>query len=277
MNFSEIERIAAGIRSKIFKKSNLNTGGLFKSKKRGSGLQFREHQVYVPGDDVRFIDWKLSAKTSQTYIKTFEEEKNVDIHVLFDLSNSFELGFKGISKLKVMSDLCYLIFFVAQNYNDQVTVHIFDDEHTILKPEKGRKGAMIFKSFLEKRGYLKSLNIEKRTWKEPFEQNGKEAVIRKLLHQKKEVVFLSDFSDFNFNEEIKKYFNFPNIKSFRVISPLEELNKSPFSLRASFEGRTIFNSVFSKKEDDLDPFFKKIKKILTRDNYLKEFTKEIVR
>ena len=74
MNLKEIERVVSILHASIFKRANSHTTGMIKSHFRGSGLQFREHQIYVPGDDVRFIDWKLSAKSSNIYLKTFEED-----------------------------------------------------------------------------------------------------------------------------------------------------------------------------------------------------------
>ena len=91
MNLKEIERVVGMIQAHIFRNSNAYSAGMLKSHFRGSGLQFREHQVYVPGDDVRFIDWKLSARAPNVYVKTFEEERNVEIVVFVDLSHTLFL------------------------------------------------------------------------------------------------------------------------------------------------------------------------------------------
>ncbi len=64
MNIVEIEKTVAKIQTHLFKNSNSYAIGMLKSHFRGAGIQFKEHQVYCHGDDVRFIDWKLSAKTS---------------------------------------------------------------------------------------------------------------------------------------------------------------------------------------------------------------------
>ena len=97
MDIKAIERAVAKIQTALFKNSNSFSVGTLKSQFRGSGLQFKEHQVYTHGDDVRFIDWKMMAKTSRPYIKTFEEERNVEIVVVVDLSLSMFVGLRGVS------------------------------------------------------------------------------------------------------------------------------------------------------------------------------------
>jgi uncharacterized protein (DUF58 family) len=77
VNIAEVRRVVGRIQASLFKNSNSTSVGVLKSQFRGTGLQFREHQVYEPGDDVRFIDWKILAKMNTPYIKTFEEERNV--------------------------------------------------------------------------------------------------------------------------------------------------------------------------------------------------------
>ena len=85
MNLKEIEKVVGNIQEHLFRNSNSFSIGMLRSHFKGAGLQFKEHQVYAPGDDVRFIDWKLSAKTNTTFVKTFEEERNVEIHIFLDI------------------------------------------------------------------------------------------------------------------------------------------------------------------------------------------------
>ena len=84
MNIIEVRKIVGQIKTQLFKQSNSFSIGMLKSHFRGSGLQFKEHRQYTHGDDVRFIDWKILAKTGEPFIKTFEEERNVQIAVVID-------------------------------------------------------------------------------------------------------------------------------------------------------------------------------------------------
>ena len=80
MKLNEVRKTVSQIKANLFKNSNSFSIGMLKSHFKGSGLQFKEHQVYAFGDDIRFIDWKMLAKTSQPFVKTFEEERNVENH-----------------------------------------------------------------------------------------------------------------------------------------------------------------------------------------------------
>ena len=71
--------------------------GNYRSTFKGPGLEFNEVREYQDGDDVRFIDWKILAKTAQPFIKTFEEERNVQIAVVIDIGASMFYGWNDIS------------------------------------------------------------------------------------------------------------------------------------------------------------------------------------
>ena len=149
MNLKEIERVVGMIQSHIFKNSNAYSTGMLKSHFRGSGLQFREHQVYVPGDDVRFIDWKVSARSTNTYIKTFEEERNVEIVLFLDLSQTLLYGYNQISKLQALIEIIGLLYLLAGQTQDVVRVIIWSNKTLNLPPKKGKEGLTLFISFLD--------------------------------------------------------------------------------------------------------------------------------
>ena len=77
MNFEEVEKLAKQIQAKLFKNSSSTIQGIYRSRFKGSGITFKEHKIYSHGDDVRFIDWKVSTRNEKMYVKTFEEERNV--------------------------------------------------------------------------------------------------------------------------------------------------------------------------------------------------------
>src|SRR5688572_28915781 len=109
MNIQEVRKVVGRIKSHLFKNSNSYAIGMLRSHFRGSGLQVKEHQVYMAGDDVRFIDWRMLAKTGNPYIKTFEEERNVEIVVVIDVGPTMYIGHKGVSKLQAAVEVCCLL------------------------------------------------------------------------------------------------------------------------------------------------------------------------
>lgn len=197
MNLKEIEKVVGMIQSHIFKNSNAYSTGMLKSHFRGSGLQFREHQVYVPGDDVRFIDWKLSARSSNVYIKTFEEERNVEIVIFFDVSHTLLYGFENKSKLEAMIEIVALIYLLAGQTHDLVRVNIWGKQMINLPPKKGKEGLTIFIATLERLGLMD--NKGKVVLSQPKVLNKlteieKIAQMKAYLAKRKEVIYLGDLS-----------------------------------------------------------------------------------
>ncbi|MGZ3742869.1 MAG: DUF58 domain-containing protein [Pseudobdellovibrionaceae bacterium] len=106
---------------------------------KGQGMTFSDFREYVPGDDVRAISWPLTARTGKTYIKTFEEERELTIILAVDVSGSTDFGTGEFFKGEIMTHLAALIAFSAVKNNDQVGLLLFTDqvEHFV-PPKKGR-------------------------------------------------------------------------------------------------------------------------------------------
>jgi len=128
MNIAEVRKVVGRIKTNLFKSANAHSVGMLKTNFKGTGLQFKEHQVYTFGDDIRFIDWKILAKTSNPYVKTFNEERNVEIVVVIDASSTMLMGYKGVSKLQAAIEICCLLYLLAKDTNDFVHALIVADE-----------------------------------------------------------------------------------------------------------------------------------------------------
>lgn len=106
---------------------------------KGQGMTFADFREYVPGDDVRSISWPLTARTGKTYIKTFEEERELTLILAVDVSGSTDFGTGNYFKGEVMTHLAALLAFSAVKNNDQIGLLLFSDqvEHFV-PPKKGR-------------------------------------------------------------------------------------------------------------------------------------------
>ena len=114
--------------------------GAYLSVFKGSGVEFDEVRPYVPGDDVRSIDWNVTARTGVPHIKRFVEERELSIMLLVDTSSSMDFGSIRQSKRRTASELSALVAFSAIANQDKVGVMLFDaqSEHFI-PPRKGQK------------------------------------------------------------------------------------------------------------------------------------------
>ncbi|MCB9709314.1 MAG: DUF58 domain-containing protein [Myxococcales bacterium] len=117
--------------------------GSYQSVFKGRGMAFSEVRRYQPGDDVRFIDWNVSARMNDVYVKLFTEEREMTVMLLVDLSASGQFGSVGASKLDVAAELSALLAFSAIRNNDRVGLILFTDHiERFVPPKKGRAHVM---------------------------------------------------------------------------------------------------------------------------------------
>lgn len=270
MNLKEIERVVSLIQASVFKRANSHTTGMIKSHFRGSGLQFREHQVYVPGDDVRFIDWKVSAKSNNIYLKTFEEDRNVEINVFFDLTSTLSYGDKGVSKLQASVEIVALLYLLAGQTHDLVKVTIWSDEPIILPPKKGKEGLTLFISFLEKLGVLTKDGEYQldHNFKNNIPEKEKINHLKASLARRKEVVYLGDGYTFSDSEAVHSLVSMRNFHFFKVVSPLD-LGEIP-----NYLFKTQSGSYWVGESEVITD--QRIKVIRVDDRYLDRFVRELV-
>lgn len=125
--------------------------GEYQSAFKGRGISFSEVREYAPGDDVRTIDWNVSARLGKPYIKIFQEERELEVILLVDISRSSEFGAAGKQKRAYATELAATIAFSAMQNNDKVGVIFFSDKiEKYLPPKKGRTYALrIIRELLE--------------------------------------------------------------------------------------------------------------------------------
>lgn len=117
--------------------------GNYTSVFKGRGLAFREVRQYMPGDDVRTIDWNVSARMNDTFVKVFVEEREMTVMLVVDLSASEQFGTRRASKAQVAAEVAALCAFSAIKHNDRVGLILSTDQvEKIVPPKKGQKHVM---------------------------------------------------------------------------------------------------------------------------------------
>jgi uncharacterized protein (DUF58 family) len=107
---------------------NTALSGGYRSTFRGSGLEFSEVRAYQPGDEVRRIDWNVTARTGEAFIKTYAEERELTINLIVDTSRSMDFGSGRWTKRETAAQFCALISFVAMRHQDRVGLVLFGDQ-----------------------------------------------------------------------------------------------------------------------------------------------------
>jgi uncharacterized protein (DUF58 family) len=114
--------------------------GQYHSVFKGSGIAFSEVRQYIPGDDIRQIDWNVSARMNEPYIKLFVEEREMTVLLLVDMSASGRFGSREQEKRELAAELGAVFAFSAIRNNDRVGLIIFTDEvERFVPPKKGKK------------------------------------------------------------------------------------------------------------------------------------------
>ncbi len=110
---------------------------------KGGGLEFEEVRPYVPGDDIRAIDWNVTARSGEPFVKRYKEERQLTLMLMADISTSQDFGSHGRSKREAAAELCALLAFSAIRNDDKVGLVLFHGEiEQYIPPRKGQKHAL---------------------------------------------------------------------------------------------------------------------------------------
>jgi len=175
----QIEIRTKGLVNQVF-------SGEYHSVFKGRGMEFSEVREYNFGDDIRNIDWNVTARFGHPYIKIFEEERELTVILLVDLSGSLAFGSIDKTKQQIATELSAILAFSALKNNDKVGLFLFSDKiEKFIPPRKGRKHVLrIIRELLSFKPEGKTTNIK--------------AALEHMNHaiKKKSIVFLiSDFMD----------------------------------------------------------------------------------
>ena len=129
----KIEIKTRGLSANIF-------AGQYHSAFKGRGMAFSEVREYQFGDDVRDIDWNVTARFNRPYVKVFEEERELTVMLLIDVSGSLDFGTHGQVKRDMVTEIAATLAFSAIQNNDKIGVIFFSDKiEKYIPPKKGRK------------------------------------------------------------------------------------------------------------------------------------------
>lgn len=140
MDTSELLRRVRRIEIKSRRLTNNIFAGEYHSAFKGKGMSFSEVREYQYGDDVRDIDWNVTARFNRPYVKVFEEERELTVMLLIDVSGSVDFGTRMRTKRELITEIAATLSFSAIENNDKIGVVFFSDKvEKYIPPQKGRK------------------------------------------------------------------------------------------------------------------------------------------
>lgn len=179
---------------RIRKAINTQMQGDYHSVFKGSGLEFDDVRPYQYGDDVRHINWNVTAKGIGTYLKTFKEEKEQNIFFILDVSASQEIGKEGQKKLDIGKEICGVLALSGIKENSSVGLLCFSDEkERYIKPHKGAKHAyQLINAIFTLKPRSRKTSLTKAI-----------SMALSILKRKSVIVLISDFVDKDYERNLK--------------------------------------------------------------------------
>ncbi|MEX0649183.1 MAG: DUF58 domain-containing protein [Balneolaceae bacterium] len=169
-------------------------GGEYQSAFKGRGMEFSEVRAYTFGDDVRQIDWNVTARSDEPFIKVFEEEREQTLMLCVDISPSGLFGSKSQTKMELAIEICAVLAFSAIKNGDKVGLVLFTDKiEKVVPPKKGRTHVLrlIRELYTTEPGGTKTSIGDTLSY------------VNRLLNRRAIVVLASDFQDQNFQKQHK--------------------------------------------------------------------------
>ena len=238
-------------------------GGEYHSVFKGRGMAFSEVREYQPGDDIRLIDWNVTARNGSPFIKIFEEERELTVYLLVDISKSGEFGSQNQLKQEFGAEIASVLGFSAIKNNDKVGLILFsNDIEKYVVPKKGKSHVL---------RVIRELLYNKPKGNKTSIKNVLDYLLK--VAKRRSVVFLiSDFIDDNYWASLKIVNRKHDLIGIRLFDPAEKLlpdigvikvrdPESGSSFWIDTSNRAEMEKLKTQINSDLDAFNKQAKKI----------------
>jgi len=238
-------------------------GGEYHSVFKGRGMAFSEVREYQPGDDIRLIDWNVTARNRAPFIKVFEEERELTVYLLVDISKSGEFGSQNQLKQEFGAEIASVLGFSAIKNNDKVGLILFsDDVEKYVVPKKGKSHVLrVVRELLYTSPKHNGTSIK----------NALDYLL-KVAKRKSVVFIISDFIDDEYWSSLKVVNRKHDLIGIRLFDPAEQLfpDLGVLKVRDPESGSSFWIDTSSKREiekleskikSDFNLFQKQAKKI----------------
>lgn len=213
MDTKELLKKVRKIEIKTRRLSDHIFGGEYHSTFKGRGMTFSEVRQYQFGDDVRSIDWNVTARYNEPFVKVFEEERELTMMLLADISGSELFGTRNQFKREIITEIAATLAFSALQNNDKVGLILFSDEiELFIPPKKGKSHILrIIRELLEFEPQSKQTDI-----------SGALRFLSNVIKKRAIVFVLSDFMAEGYEQTLKITGNRHDLTGIRIFDPQEE-------------------------------------------------------
>ncbi|MBV1924429.1 MAG: DUF58 domain-containing protein [Flavobacteriaceae bacterium] len=240
MDTKELLKKVRKIEIKTRRLSDHVFGGEYHSTFKGRGMTFSEVRQYQFGDDVRSIDWNVTARYNEPYVKVFEEERELTLMLLVDISGSELFGTDEQFKNEIVTEIAATLAFSALQNNDKIGLILFSDEiELFIPPKKGKSHVLrIIRELIEYKGQSKKTDLVNAL-----------KYLTNVMKKKAIVFVLSDFITEDYKDTLKIVSGKHDVTGIRVYDKHEEQlpNLGMVQMQDQETGETILVNTASKK------------------------------
>jgi uncharacterized protein (DUF58 family) len=213
METQELLRKVRKLEIKTRRLSDQLFSGEYHSSFKGRGMAFSEVRQYQAGDDIRAIDWNVTARKREAYIKVFEEERELTLMLLVDVSGSEAFGSRVQQKREMITEICATLAFSALTNNDKVGLLLFSDHiEKFIPPVKGRQNVLrIIRELVEHESVGKQTDIDQAL-----------EYLNGVIKKKAIVFLLSDFLVEDYERSLKVTARKHDLTGIRVFDAMDE-------------------------------------------------------
>jgi uncharacterized protein (DUF58 family) len=282
MDTKELLKKVRKIEIKTKRLSDHILGGEYQSTFKGRGMAFSEVRQYQFGDDVRAIDWNVTARYNDTFIKVFEEERELTMMLIIDISGSNFFGSNSMFKNEYVTELAATLAFSATKNNDKVGLILFSDiVELYIPPKKGKSHVLrIIRELLEFKSKNKKTDI-----------NIPLKFVSNILKNRSIAFIISDFISKDYSNSLKIFSSKHDLTGIRVFDNTEESipNLGLIDINDNETGQRItvntgskavrkkYSEYYFNKRNEFIDYFKKsgsgIIECNTNDDYQKKLLK----
>ena len=257
-------------------------GGEYQSTFKGRGMAFSEVRQYQFGDDVRAIDWNVTARYNDTFIKVFEEERELTMMLIIDISGSNFFGSNSLFKNEYVTELAATLAFSATKNNDKVGLILFSDNVELyIPPKKGKSHVLrIIRELLEFKSKSKKTDI-----------NVPLKFVSNILKNRSIAFIISDFISQDYSNSLKIFSSRHDVTGIRIYDKSEEIipNLGVIDINDNETGKRIavntgsknvrmkYSEYYNSKRSEFIEYFKRsgsgIIECNTQDDYQKKLLK----
>ena len=282
MDTKELLKKVRKIEIKTKRLSDHIFGGEYQSTFKGRGMAFSEVRQYQFGDDVRAIDWNVTARYNDTFIKEFEEERELTMMLIIDISGSNFFGSDSLFKNEYVTELAATLAFSATKNNDKVGLILFTDNVELyIPPKKGKSHVLrIIRELLEFKSESKKRDI-----------NIPLKFVSNILKNRSIAFIISDFISKDYSNSLKIFSSKHDVTGIRIYDKTEEIipnlgviditdNETGAKLTVNTGSKNVtkkYSEYYNSKRNEFIDFFKKsgsgIIECNTQDDYQKKLLK----